>query len=82
MSQLRHQLDMDAARLRKAADRIDEMLGYVCELEQDRTVAVQSLKIISTWAACLRHDKSDTDANQIRARALDALRLMGEKVCE
>lgn len=78
MSQLRHQLDQDVERLRKAAERIEQIIAECRALDRDRTIAVQSLKIIATWAACLRQDEYDTDAQQIRARAMDTLRLMGE----
>lgn len=82
MSQARHQLEKDAARLRKAADRIDHVLAECRKLQYDNMIAVQSLKIIATWAAFLRRDQLDSDAKQIRAKALDTLRLMGEKVLQ
>lgn len=82
MSQLRSQLDLDVERLRKASDRLEIALSVMRALQHDRTVAIQALKIIATWAKRLREDQCDTDANQIHERALDTLRLMGEKVCE
>jgi len=82
MSQLRRQLALDVERLRKTSDRIDQVIAECRALDRDRTIAVQSLKIIATWAACMRRDNSDMDAKQIKGRALDTLRLMGEKVCE
>ena len=78
MSQLRHQLEMDVERLRKSADRIEQIVAECRALDRDRTIAVQALKIIATWAAFM----FDKDAKQIKARALDTLRLMGEKACE
>ena len=81
MSQARHQLEKDAARLRNAADRIDHVLAECRKLQYDNMIAVQSLRIIATWAEFLRPDEVDEDSRQIRERALDTLRRMGEKVC-
>lgn len=78
MSQLRHQIASDVERLRKAADRIEHVLAECRKLQYDNMIAVQCIKIIATWAACMRHDQFDTDAQQIRSKALDTLRLMGE----
>lgn len=81
MSQLRNQLDQDVERLRKAAERIQEMREVNMELAKDRAVAVSALKIISTWARCMRLTDplaAAEDARAIRERAMDTLRLMGE----
>ena len=80
MSQLRNQLDQDVERLRKAADRIEQMRAENLELVRDRAVAVSALKIISTWARCMRFTPLEAaeDARAIRERAMDTLRLMGE----
>lgn len=79
MSQLRNQLDQDAIRLRKAADRVQLMRDVNLELAKDRAVAVQSLRIIATWAAWLATERnSGISASQIHDRAMDTLRLMGE----
>lgn len=78
MSQLRNQLDQDVERLRKAADRIKQMRDENLELAKDRAVAVQALKIIATWAKCLRLERAREDAESIHDRAMDTLRLMGE----
>lgn len=79
MSQLRHQIDMDVDRLRKAADRIRLLRDEQRQLMTDRAIAVQTLKIIATWAAWLATERgSGISAGQIYDMAMDALRLMGE----
>ena len=79
MSQLRNQIDQDVERLRKAADRIRKMRDENLELAKDRAVAVQSLKIIATWAAWIATENNPgISASNIHDRAMDTLRLMGE----
>lgn len=81
MSQLLHQVDMDVERLRKAADRISELRGAHRQSVQDRANAISALKVIATWAKCMRLTdplEAAKDAALIRQRALDTLRLMGE----
>ena len=79
MSQLRHQIDMDVDRLRKAADRIRLLRDEQRQVMTDRAIAVQSLKIIATWAAWIATERdSGISASQIHDRAMDTLRLMGE----
>ena len=81
MSQLLHQVDMDVERLRKSADRISELREAHRQAIQDRANAISALKVIATWAKCMRLTdplEAAKDAAVIRQRALDTLRLMGE----
>ena len=65
--------------MRKAAERIEQVREEVRKLMVDRSVAVQSLKIIATWAAWLATERGGgVSASQIHDRAMDTLRLMGE----
>ena len=76
MSQLLHQADLDVERLRKAADRMDAMRARLREVTEQRAAAAQALKTIHIWAMNVQ---SERDIEQIADRAMDALRLMGEK---
>jgi len=80
MNQLLHQIDLDVDRLLKASSRIAELREAHRATTQQLETAISALKIIATWARCMRlTDALDAahDARCIHQRAMDTLRLMG-----
>lgn len=66
----------DVERIRKAADRMDELEMDYMDVMAKLKHAEQSLKIIATWAHCGR---SDDDLKMIENRAMDTLVLIKDE---
>lgn len=65
---------LDVERLRKAADRLDNLDADYRVMQARLETATQSLKIIATWAS-MPHEN---DLRDIHNRAMDTLKLIGE----
>lgn len=67
---------LDVERLRKAADRLDDLALDYRVMQSRLETATQSLKVIATWAKC--STSSHPDLREIHNRAMDTLKLIGE----
>lgn len=74
MSQLLHQAELDVERLRKAAERIDQLRVLERVSRERLAVATNALKTIHIWAMNVRDEK---DIRHIADRARDVLLVCG-----
>jgi len=75
----RRQASLDINRLYSAADRLDKLTDAYTLALDDLRIAKDGLKIIATWASCLRIEFAAHDAKNIHDRAMDTLSLMYHK---